>query len=319
MTPKFHGLRVGGPASDKYYTQSNVCGNKDAFAIILYRKVCDGIAERRAWMEGGNVLYFYLKEGARFKKHGWSRGILPELEVDMASGREADTASGQEYRGGGRLVCCGVPQYYRKGKDWKRDRLLEVLNGKLAGQEAEEYYLQPDVARMTGIKERMPPEIILQKVFRQIPCLEYLVYIGWGEEHREGALGEEDFREERQMLYRLLKPYLARVNHFMLVTHRPEGYEEFSEYIYEEYGIPAFSVDKVEGQFGKAGKTVVIDGRKEYKPPWQMLPQRASYVDLWSVEEKREQAEKNRGDVKYISAGKFLDTLVKNGYNTIVN
>ena len=121
------------------------------------------------------------------------------------------------------------------------------------------------------------------------------------------------------MLYRLLKPYLARVNHFMLVTHRPEGYEEFSEYIYEEYGIPAFSVDKVEGQFGKAGKTVVIDGRKEYKPPWQMLPQRASYVDLWSVEEKREQAEKNRGDVKYISAGKFLDTLVKNGYNTIVN
>ncbi|MDE6608775.1 MAG: hypothetical protein K2K54_13650, partial [Lachnospiraceae bacterium] len=62
-----------------------------------------------------------------------------------------------------------------------------------------------------------------------------------------------------------------------------------------------------------------IDGRNEFEPPWDLMPQRASYVDLWSMEGKRVEAERIRKDVKYISAVKFLDTLVKNGYNTIVN
>lgn len=286
-------------------------------------------------MEGGKVLYFYVKEEDRFKKHGWSRGVLPMMEADMTSDRKSDMASDRkrntEWGGNGdmapvsaagagsRLVCCGVPRYYRKGKDWERDRLVAVLSGKLEELGAETYYLQPEAARMAGIRERLPPEIMLQKICRQIPCLEYLVYIGCGTEHREGALGEEDFREERQMLYRLLTPYLARVNHFTVITDKPEGYEEFTEYLYDEYGIPASNVRKADGQLGKAGRTVIIDGRKEYEPPWQIIPQRASYVDLWSAEGKREQAEKKRKDVKYISAVKFLDTLVKNGYNTIVN
>ncbi len=262
-------------------------------------------------MEGGKVLYFYLKEEATFKKHVWSRGSLPVIEMDLESETEAEAGS--------RLACCGVPQYYRKGKDWEKNRLVEVLKGELEKQEADTYYLQPEAAGLAGVKERMPPEVMLRKICRQIPCLEYLVYIGSGTEHREGAFGEEDFREERQMLYRLFQPYLARVNHFTVVTDRPEGYEEFTEYLYEEYGIPASNVRKMDNQFGKAGRTVIIDGRKGYEPPWQIIPQRASYVDLWSMNEKRRQAEKKRGDVKYISVVKFLDTLVKNGYNTIVN
>ena len=256
-------------------------------------------------MEGGKTVYFYLEEGNRFKRHRWSRGKMPVSEFAM----------GKNWM----LECCGVPEFYWKDRKWESGRLTEGLSGILEEQKAEDYYLHPEVARLAGITENLPPEILLQKVFCQIPCLEYLIYLGWGKGHREGALGEEAFREERQILFRLLEPYLARVNHFTLVTDRPEGYEEFTDYIYEEYGIPSAFMRKMEQRSGKDGKTVVLDTRREVCIPYPEIPRRAVYMDFWSVEDKRRQLEKMRGDVRYLSVVKFLDTLVKNGYNTIVN
>lgn len=256
-------------------------------------------------MEGRKVLYFYLKKGANYKNHRWSKGKMPITEVDMGSE--------------GKLVCCSVPEFYMKNKAWENEKLADGLSGLLKEHKAEDYYLHPEMARLTGIEEKLPPEIFLEKILSQVPCLEYLIYIGWGNGYREGRFGEEAFREERQMLFRLLEPYLARINHFTLVTDRPEAYEEFTEYIYEEYGIPTASVSEVERRFGKDGKTVILDVRKDYETPFRLIPQRAAYVDFWSVGKKRKQMERTRRDIRYISAVKFLDTLLKNGYNTIVN
>ncbi len=217
------------------------------------------------------------------------------------------------------LSCCGVPEFYWKKRKWESGKLTDSLSGVLEEQKAEEYYLQPEVARLAGIGGRLPPEILLQKILSQAPCLEYLIFIGHGGNCREGELGEEAFREERQMLFRLLAPYLARVNHFTLVSDQPEGYEEFADYIYEEYGIPTAYAQGIGQQFGKKGKTVVLDMRKEGAVTCQGIPPRAVYVDFWSNEEKRKALEEERGDVRYLSVVKFLDTLVKNGYNTIVN
>ncbi len=230
---------------------------------------------------------------------------MPETEVIMEEGWT--------------LSCCGIPEFFWKNKKWEGGRLTDSLCRFLEERKAEDYYLQPEVARMAGIGERLPPEVLLRKMLSQAPCLEYVVYIGWGEGHRDGALGEEAFREEREMLFRLLDPYLTRVNHFTLVTDCPEGYEEFADYIYEEYGIPTAAAKEMCQQSGKRGKTVVLDARKEGGAPCQALPQRAVYVDFWSSGKKRKALEAERGDVRYLSVVKFLDTLVKNGYNTIVN
>ncbi len=256
-------------------------------------------------MDDGKLVYFYLKEGMGFKKRRWSRGHMPV----------SDFAVGDA----GMLGCCGVPEFFWKNRMWDKGKLKEELGRILEEQKAEDYYLQPELARLAEVEEKMPPEILLQKVLSQIPCPEYLIYIGWGSGHREGALGEEAFREERRMLFRLLEPYLARVNHFTLVTDRPEGYEEFTDYIYEEYGIPTANTKAMGQRFGKSGKTVVLDMRKEGRASCREIPPRAAYVDFWSDKGKREELERERKDIRYLSAVKFLDTLVKNGYNTIVN
>lgn len=256
-------------------------------------------------MDGGKILYFYLKKGDSYKRHRWSKGRMTVAETDM--GKE------------GKLGCCGVPEFYLKNKGWEENRLTEELSSIIKKQSAEDYYLEPQLAYMAGVEERLPPGILLEKLLLQVPCLEYLIYVGWEGRSRESAWDEERFREERQMMLYLLEPYLARINHFILVTDHWDGYEEFTEYIYEEYGIPASGVPEIERQYGKSGKTVILDARKSYKVPCQWLPQKTVYVDFWSVEKKREQIEGIRRDIKYISAVKFLDTLVKNGYNTIVN
>lgn len=257
-------------------------------------------------MEGGKVLYFYLREGEgiKYKRHRWSQGKMPVVNISM--GKK------------GELGCCGVPEFYRKGRVWEADRLRNEMGRALKESGAEDFYLQPKLACLTEIEERLPPEVLLEKVLGQAPCMEYLVYIG-EDRDRGGAWEEEELREERQMLFRLLTPYLARINHFTLVTDRPEGYEEFTDYIYEEYGIPAAAVEKMERQFGRDGRTVVLDRRKSGGEMRQEIPRRAFYLDFWSEDGKREWIEKERRDIRYISVVKFLDTLVKNGYNTIVN
>ena len=115
----------------------------------------------------------------------------------------------------GMLGCCGVT-YFWKNRTWDKGKLKEELGRILEEQKAEDYYLQPELARLAEVEEKMPPEILLQKVLSQIPCPEYLIYIGWGSGHREGALGEEAFREERRMLFRLLEPYFGQSQSFYL-------------------------------------------------------------------------------------------------------
>lgn len=255
-------------------------------------------------MEGGRVLYFYLWKNAGFKRSRWSRGGLQAANVDMGKA--------------GELGCCGVPEFYWRGRAWEAGRLREEMGRALKDWGAEEFYLQPGLARLAEMEERIPPEALLEKTLAQVPCMEYLIYIG---ENREkgGAWEEEALREERRMLSSLLAPYLARINHFVLVTDRPEGYEEFTDYIYEEYGIPTATAKEMDRPFGRDGRTVVLDRRKKGGEMKQAIPGRAFYLDFWSEDGKREWIERERADIRYISVVKFLDTLVKNGYNTIVN
>ena len=158
-------------------------------------------------MEGGKILYFYLKEGEKWKRYRWGRGKMLLANISMAKE--------------GRLVCCGIPEFYWKNKVWEEDRLRDIMGRMLKEQEAEDFYLQPKLARLAGVEERLPPEALLKKAMDQVSCMEYLVYIGGGGDKR-GAWEEEELREERRLLFCLLSPYLARINHFTLVTDRPD-------------------------------------------------------------------------------------------------
>lgn len=255
-----------------------------------------------------NILYFYIQKGEAAKAHFWTKPELPITRIDM--GRE------------GTLICCQVPEYYVSNRAWETDKLIENLNTILARQEYEDYYLQPELARKLDIPEKLPPQCLMRGLFRQIPCLEYLFYIGdraAENESEEGRFRGAELWEEKQRMRELLAPYFSRINHVNLVTDEPQAYEELVEYMYEEYGIPTASLSRLEKRLGREGKTVILDGRRNYKIPWTAIPEGACYVDFWSVEEKCLFLAKMRRDVRYMSVVKFLDTLVKNGYNTIVN
>lgn len=255
-----------------------------------------------------NILYLYIEKGKAAKTHFFTKSEFPVIRIDMKKERT--------------LTCCQIPEYYIGKRTWEREKLMKHLNVLLAGQEYEDYYLQPELAAKLDIREKLPPECLMHSMFRQIPCLEYLFYIGgrsemdeWSGEYFRGA----ELWEEKQRMKELLEPYFSRMNHVNLVTDEPQAYEDFIEYIYEEYGIPTACAHRLEKRWGREGKTVILDGRRDYKIPWTEIPEGACYVDFWSVEEKRTYLGKMRRDVRYMSVVKFLDTLVKNGYNTIVN
>lgn len=242
-------------------------------------------------MESVRMLYFRLEAGVCAKQRWWSRVKLPLGEMGM----------GEE----GKLVCCSVPEYYTGLRKWEEERLTDCLGELIKRMECVEYYLQPTVAGMAGVPERLPPEILLRCLLRQVPCMEYLYCIGW--------------EEEQGLLRELLEPYFPRINHVHVISDTPQAYGEFAEYIYGEYGIPMASAKHPGGNPGREGRTVILDGKREYRIPWQAFPAGSVYVDFWSLEAKRRLLEKFRRDTKYLSVVKFLDTTVKSGYNTRVN
>lgn len=246
--------------------------------------------------EKKRMVYYFPEKGTCAKKHLWSEARFPVMEARIDDEWE--------------LVCCLVPEYYMKNRSWDKEKLLETMNHILTGQEYHSYYLPPGLADKIGIEEKFPPEILLEKVLAGVPCWECLFYIG----SRENTDQEEPY-----MLRRLLERYLPRINHFTLITDRIMDYEDFTQDIYDEYGIPTAYMERLEKRCSRAGRTVILDGRRSHTIPCSIVPSEAVYVDLWSVEQKKKTLEKMRRDVSYMSVVKFLDTIVKNGYNTIVN
>lgn len=256
------------------------------------------------------IVYFHLEKGQNAKKHFWNTFRMPCVNIDM----------GEEYE----LLFYKVPEFYGGGQPWDMQRLFETLSAQLEQTEAWDYYLQPELSVLLEMKEKLPPEILLHMVVKQNLCWEYLFLIGWNavddEFGEEGSFQRMDAMEEQRRIFAvLLQKYLPRINHFTVVTDRPEMYMDFTDYVYEEYGIPAAYVNKLEKRLGKNKKTVILDGRPRYVPPYAAIPEEASYIDFWSENEKRKVLEKKRKDIRYLSTVKFLDTLAKNGYNTRVN
>ncbi len=94
----------------------------------------------------------------------------------------------------------------------------------------------------------------------------------------------------------LLRPYLSRIRKAVICGPESENKYRIREELYQEFGLVLF-----EG------------GRPEPEMVW---------LDLREEEERKAEKEKGNLRVKYVSrsqAWNFLDTTVKNGYNTEVN
>lgn len=256
------------------------------------------------------IIYFQIERGQSAKKHIWSILNLSHFVIDMKENCE--------------LLMYQIPEFYVGKQLWEKEKLLETMQKELEQPGVIDYYLQPDLCGILDIREKLPPDMLLSKVLHQNPCWEYLFLIGYGEkedEYGEEAVFQRDISidEMKEFFWLAIQKYLPRINHFTVVTDKPELYEDISNYIYQEFGIPTAYTTKLQKNLGKTKKTVIVDGRHYYKPPYPMIPEEAFYIDLWSEKEKQCLIETKRRDIRYLSAVKFLDTVTKNGYNIIAN
>lgn len=244
-------------------------------------------------METDIINIFYMgiaygvweKEPRRLKKEG--------LTIQKA-GRELPYlwGGGRGKKGKVQIYYALLPEYQGKGrfsgalKRWKPEKVKAMLE-QTAEKAAVGFTCRELLCafELNQDPEQVPQELLAVCLYRQRPFDRICISLP-----RDGG--------EYQMQYalELIFPYLTRIRQVILKGSDSEASKLLEEYLYEEFGIIMVRSDAVQSGV-----------------PW---------LDLRDKEEKIRQRRENPGSQGYISrdeALKFLDTAVKNGYNTDVN
>ena len=133
---------------------------------------------------------------------------------------------------------------------------------------------------------------------------------GWSRGRENGIrpvsrLWQEDF----------LRLVSADLNGLYLVGQKEAAWEHFSDWLYEESGLPVCFVNRIPETDGR--KTVLVELRANARILKEHPEFGSLYVDLTSDVEKRRQIREKRADISYISARNYLDTALKARYNAI--
>lgn len=227
----------------------------------------------------------YPKEGSKIKKEGLSITKL---------GREFPYLLGEGRRAMGKLrvYYALLPEFRKKtfltGKSrrWKEPmvrRLLEDACGKAAlTLDCTEQVLTPE---LSSNEERVPLELTAACLFCQRPFDKVCI-----------TLPDDGGEYDVQQLMELLRPYLPRIRQVIFTGDENSAYEVLEDQLYEEFGIVMAKALKAPSDM-----------------PW--LDMRDKTAD--PVHTKK--ASNVPRHINRPATLKFLDTAVKNGYNTKVN
>ena len=107
----------------------------------------------------------------------------------------------------------------------------------------------------------------------------------------------------------------TNLNGLYLVGQRESEWEHFSDWLYEESGLPVCFPKKIPKTDGR--KTVLVELRANGRILQEHPEFGSLYVDLTSDAGKKRQIRAKRADISYISARNYLDTALKARYNAI--
>lgn len=225
------------------------------------------------------------KENRRLRKSG-----LPIQKL----GRELPYlwGGGRGRKGKVQIYYALLPEYQGKGrfsgvlKGWKpenaNDLLERTAEAAAVGFTCRELLRDP---QLNQDPEQVPAELLAVCLYRQRPFDRLCI-----------SLPEDGKEYHMEQAAELIDPYLTRVRQVILKGGDSEAAELLEKYLYEEFGIIMVRSDTAEPGM-----------------PW---------LDLSGENGKNRELGEDAGRVKRISraeALKFLDTAVKNGYNTDVN
>lgn len=262
---------------------------------------------------GYRILYFYKKENAYYREK-------KEGNLSFA-GKEPGGEEGLSLK----VFYCGIPEYYgirsrrvfsilkkRNSAEkrtvsgesvmpWNAGRLLRLMQNCCEYVSADACYLEERFER--ELEQAGFPHIsgrprmwggLIQKMAGQFQGIDSILYLCGNPEERAGELPIPD---------KLLRKLLC----FFFLGEKREQYAVLEDNLWQEYGMPLLSVkNTAELSACRIKRLLVLDDRQEGSADWEALPRGCVYLDLWSDAGRREQIEKNRTDIKYVSEYLYL-------------
>lgn len=274
-------------------------------------------------METETIIYFHpeperMNKNNAAKKHWWQDAVLKERNLTA------------EKTGGFFVpVDCPIPPFYYKRRAWPPEILSEAMERILHRAEGmADAFLHPNI--MTCVSEKYAGrwEMRRETAGKLGACL--LASYAADCLHEKGRvtvlLGSPDDTDlQMEMTLELLTPYLSRINSLLFYYEEVEGtdiWEETGFYL-EEYGYEYGLVPEMrpylagEGSL-RCGKDrcggVILDFAGTPRYP-RMAREKVIYLDLTSDREKERNCIRKNGEVFYASPLKYLDTIVKTGYD----
>ena len=286
-------------------------------------------------MREETILYYVMpkKPAAIYKRRRFKRKVLPIYE----------TKSGQR-----NIVTVVLPQEAEK---WKPKKLLAQMKDSLKRcPQTDRILMQPAVEKLLGASDTFLE-------YRDELTEELLARFMFDEPKNVVLLPGDMDTPGRQLTYfgRLLTPYLPKINHMTVLyadragtdietkkdieadawkiedmdtelTYQTErileAVDAFGEELYYEYGlvVRAESVwEYAKHRREEDGRVLYLDGAFEGRMPAYSLQKGDLYLDIVSSTILQTRLERLNTDIFYLSPRKYLDTIVKSGYDILVN
>lgn len=284
------------------------------------------------YMEAETIIYYHplLEQGdvnCAAKRHWWQDAVLKETPLPR------QIPSAEEMKSTFTLVDCPVPPFSYKRRAWKPEELSESMEAVLHRTPGmADTYLHPQI--MTYVSEMYAERWETCRKTQELLLASLVTVYAASCLRKQGRVtvllgAPEDTQWQMEMTWRLLAPYLERINS-LLFYYKQVGeadiWEELSAYLetyYYEYGLVAQLVPyqvKEGGEYFVPGKCqgVIMDygssaGGLKIEPGGQSI-----YVDMIFSEKKEQIYARKGGQILYVSPLKYLDTMVKNSYDRLV-
>lgn len=279
-------------------------------------------------MEAETIIYYHpmpeqSSEKCAAKRHWWQDGVLQEQILPAKDSRRLFT-----------LVDCPVPPFYYRAKAWKPEDLSESMEAVLHRTPGmADAYLHPDI--MTQVSEMYADrwETCRETMEMLLACLlaDYASLCLRKQGQVAVLLGaQEDTQWQMGMTWRLIEPYLDRINDLLFCYEKmgeTDIREELSPHLdayYYEYGlVPQLAPYRTGQKRVRCGRQkcegVILDYGSNVRCPEIAPGRRSIYVDMASCQEKERACTRKDGQVLYVSPLKYLDTMVKNSYDRLVH
>ena len=280
-------------------------------------------------MEQETIIYFYSVSEQQKKagclsaaKRFWFQNV--SLGIRYLGGRQ------DEFNVAG----CFVPPFYCRNRPWKPQVLSAAMEEVLRRAEGlADTFLHPQIMAMLTEdygKQWIPRRNTVQKLTK---CMMEQYAAGVIERSGEAAvlLGESsDTGWQMEMTRELLLPYLPKINRLLIFYEEDAETDIWMELgnhldnYYYEYGLVPQLEPYAETADGfRCGKPkcsgVIFDYCEDFRYPKLIPDSKAVYIDVMSGEGKQRLLAHRSLQIPYVSPLKYLDTMVKNSYDGLVN